>query len=112
MTAADLIETYGDELLPHLDNGGTHKPAASLLCQLLLKGSSNDKRFVIEEVQRTLGIAAERISPLPFLDLLLPYASHKSPKVQPPSNTFLSQYLQSQRCLSALEGLLWTSHRH
>lgn len=95
MTTADLIESFRDELLPHLDIGGATKPASSLLSQLLLKGSSNDKRFVIEEVQRTLAAAAEFISAPMFLDRLVPYAAHKNPKVPlPPKSDHLCRKRQ------------------
>jgi len=81
MAVADIVEAFGDDVLPHLDVGGVGNPGDSLLYQLLLKGSSNDKRFVIEEAKRALALTAGCIAPMPLLDLLLPYAAHKSPKV-------------------------------
>jgi hypothetical protein len=81
MAVADIVEGFGDDILPHLDVGGVGNPAGSLLYQLLLKGSSNDKRFVIEEAKRALTLTADYVGPVSLLDLLLPYAAHKSPKV-------------------------------
>jgi hypothetical protein len=56
MGVVDLYSTYGTALLPLTDVGGQQKPASSLLAQLLLKCSSNDKKFVIEEAQRALQV--------------------------------------------------------
>ena len=56
MAVADLYLSYGDALLPHTDVGGQAKPLTSLLAQVLLKASSNDKKFVIEEAQRALQV--------------------------------------------------------
>ena len=81
MSVADIVQTFGDDVLPYLDMGGAASPTSSILSQLLLKGSSNDKRFVIEETQRALQVTADSVSPLKLLDRLLPYAVHKSPKV-------------------------------
>ena len=76
-----MIRTFQDSILPYLSIGGTQKPATSLLSQLLLKGSSNDKRFVIEEAKAALQAVAQSIAPLSLLPLLLPQVQHKSPKV-------------------------------
>ena len=81
MSVADIVQMFGDDVLPHLDMGGAASPSSSILSQLLLKGSSNDKRFVIEETQRALQVTANSVSPLKLLNRLLPYAVHKSPKV-------------------------------
>ena len=81
MAVADIVEAFRDDMLPHLDVGGVGNPGGSLLYQLLLKGSSNDKRFVIEEAKRALALTAGCVTPVPLLELLLPYAAHKSPKV-------------------------------
>lgn len=56
MAVADVYTTYGDLLLPHTDVGGQLKPTTSLLAQMLLKCSSNDKKFVIEEAQRAMQV--------------------------------------------------------
>ena len=82
MAAADVVRTYKDSIEPYLNLGGPAKPAESLLYQLLLKGSSNDKKFVVEEAKTTLNSIAEGISPMLLLDHTLPYADHKSPKVR------------------------------
>lgn len=81
LTAADLVTGLGNDLLPYLDKGGAAKPAESLLGQLLLKGGSNDKRFVIDEVNRTLSRITQHMNADALMDMLLPYASHKGPKV-------------------------------
>lgn len=81
MSVADVIRTFKEETEPFLNKGGVSKPASSLLYQLLLKGSSNDKRFVVEEAKATLTVMAENITPGVLLQHILPYAEHKSPKV-------------------------------
>lgn len=80
MGAADLVNTFKDAMEPYLNKGGVSKPAASLLHQLLLKASSNDKRFVVDEAKNTLSAMAASI-PSTLLSNVLPYTSHKSPKV-------------------------------
>lgn len=81
MSVADTFEAFADRIEPHLNKGGASKPAASLLYQLLLKGSSSEKRFVFEEARQTLQVMAKSISPTLLVGHLLPYAEHKSPKV-------------------------------
>ena len=81
MSVADIFEVFTDKTEPHLNKGGASKPAASLLYQLLLKGSSSEKRFVFEEARQTLQVMAKSISPTLLVGHLLPYAEHKSPKV-------------------------------
>lgn len=100
MAASDLVESFGSDFLQFIDIGGAAKPAGSLLSQLLLKGSSNDKRFVIDEVQRTLDIAAQILNPALFLERLLPYAAHKSPKV----SCLLSVYFDAVRIIMVNAG--------
>ncbi len=56
MTVTDLYVSFGDTLLPLTDLGGPAKPVNSILAQILLKCSSNDKKFVIEEAQRALQV--------------------------------------------------------
>ena len=87
MCVSDLCRTFGTELLPLLDVGGAAQPLKSLLSQLLTKAGSNDKRFVIEEVQRALQTMADTIEPPRFLARLLPYAAHKNPKVRSLNDT-------------------------
>ena len=69
-------------MIPLLDNGTMTRPANSLLLQLLLKASSNDKRFVLDEVQQTLTVMAKHVDPAACLDRLLVYAAHRNPKVR------------------------------
>ncbi len=82
MCVADLFQVYGSELMPLADIGGSAKPTTSLLAQLLLKASSNDKRFVIEEVLRALTIMTDSVAPVPLLDHVLPYTAHRAAKVR------------------------------
>lgn len=78
----DLIHDLGDALLPSLDGGGMSQPAGSLLCQLLLKASSNDKRFVIEEADRCLRELCGQLSPAELQPLFTPYVQHRNPRVR------------------------------
>ncbi len=82
MCVADLFSVFGNNMEPYLDTGSLTRPANSLLLQLLLKASSNDKRFVIEEVQLSLMTMAKTVDPAASLDRLLPYAAHRNPKVR------------------------------
>jgi hypothetical protein len=82
LAAADLFSGLQDAMLPYMDRGGASSPANSLLAQLLLKGGSNDKRFVIDEVQRALDIMTQHINAAKLMEMLLPYAAHKGPKVR------------------------------
>ena len=78
----DLSQDFGDELLPFVDAGGMGSPTSSLLAQLLLKASSNDKRFVIEEAERCLRELCAHMSACIFHPMLLPYVQHRNPKVR------------------------------
>lgn len=69
-------------MIPLMDTGSMTRPANSLLLQLLLKASSNDKKFVLDEVQQTLTVMAKSVDPAACLDRLLPYAAHRNPKVR------------------------------
>lgn len=82
MCVADLFAVFGNAMVPYMDTGSLTRPANSLLLQLLLKASSNDKRFVIEEVLLSLTTMAKSVDPAACLDRLLPYAAHKNPKVR------------------------------
>lgn len=81
MCVGDLFAAHGSRLLPLVDIGGATQPAKSMLAQLLLKAGSNDKKFVLDEVQRALGVMATSMDPSALLGRLLPYAAHKNPKV-------------------------------
>ena len=81
MCVGDLFGEHGSRLLPLVDTGGATQPAKSMLAQLLLKAGSNDKKFVLDEVQRALGVMASSMDPPALLGRLLPYAAHKNPKV-------------------------------
>lgn len=93
MCVGDLFAAHGSRLLPLLDTGGATQPAKSLLAQLLLKAGSNDKKFVIDEVQRALGVMATSMDAPAVLGRLLPYAAHKNPKV---CSTHLNLVIQGQ----------------
>lgn len=82
MCVADLFSVFGNSMEPYIDMGSLTRPANSLLLQLLLKASSNDKRFVIEEVQQSLRVMAGSVEPAVSLDRLVPYAAHRNPKVR------------------------------
>lgn len=90
MCVADLFAIFGNAMVAHMDTGSLSRPANSLLLQLLLKASSNDKRFVIEEVQLSLTTMAKSVDPAASLDRLLPYAAHKNPKVRAQVATVLA----------------------
>ena len=94
MCVADLFAVYGNAMVPYMDTGSLTRPANSLLLQLLLKASSNDKRFVIEEVQLSLTTMAKSVDPAASLDRLLPYAAHRNPKVRAQVATVLATAAQ------------------
>lgn len=81
LTTTDLVASLPNELMPFLDIGGAARPTESLLGQLLLKGGSNDKRFVIDEVDRALARMTQKLDAEILLEKLLPYSTHKGPKV-------------------------------
>ena len=62
MCICDLVAVAGDEVLPLLDVGGAIAPGTSVLNQLLLKATSNDKRFVVDEATHALETISERVS--------------------------------------------------
>lgn len=98
LTAADLVTGLSNDLLPYLDKGGAAKPAESLLGQLLLKGGSNDKRFVIDEVDRALSRITQHMRAEALIEMLLPYASHKGPKVRhDTSSPFILMYTHQNK---------------
>ena len=78
MTLRDLYLSCPDVMLPLTDIGGPAQPLTSALAQLLLKAASNDKKFVIEEAQRTIITMAEKLPHVEFLALLIPYTEHKN----------------------------------
>eukprot|EP00191_Tetraselmis_sp_GSL018_P024866 CAMPEP_0177625408 /NCGR_PEP_ID=MMETSP0419_2-20121207/30081_1 /TAXON_ID=582737 /ORGANISM="Tetraselmis sp., Strain GSL018" /LENGTH=266 /DNA_ID=CAMNT_0019126347 /DNA_START=107 /DNA_END=903 /DNA_ORIENTATION=- len=79
---SDLFHDLGDGLLPLLDVGGMEQPQTSLLNQVLLKASSNDKRFVIEEAERCLNQLCQQLDPGELRGMLSPYLQHRNPKVR------------------------------
>ena len=82
LCVSDLVTDFGDGILPWLDVGGASQPGTSLLCQLLLKAASKDKKFVIEEAERSLRCICESLSPADLYPLLPPYLKHKNQKVR------------------------------
>ena len=80
LCCTDFFRILRDGILPYLDMGGPQQPQSSLLLQLLLKASSNDKRFVVEEAQRALQVLAESLDPSQLLNRLMPYTAHRNPK--------------------------------
>ena len=82
LCVSDLVTDFGDDILPSLDIGGASKPSTSLLCQLLLKAASKDKKFVIEEAERALRCICESLGPADLYPLLPPYLKHKNQKVR------------------------------
>ena len=101
MCAGDLFAAHGSRVLPLLDTGGSTQPAKSMLAQLLLKSGSNDKKFVIDEVQRALAVMAANMDPPAIMGRLLPYAAHKNPKVCARSNSMSARVL-SQMLMATL----------
>lgn len=90
MCCCNLFECMGDSVLAFIDVGGPAKPTNSLVSQLLLKASSNDKQFVVEETHRTLMAMAQCLSSISVIDLLVPYTKHKSPKVRGKAAIYLT----------------------
>ncbi|KAJ7248110.1 hypothetical protein O6H91_03G125700 [Diphasiastrum complanatum] len=72
MASSDLFKAYADQMLDAFD---------PLLLQLLLK-ASQDKKFVCEEAERALIGMTTWISPNLLLQKLLPYATHRHPRVR------------------------------
>ncbi|KAL2341765.1 hypothetical protein Fmac_009705 [Flemingia macrophylla] len=77
MAAADIFSAFGDKLL----DPSTSDAFDGLLLQLLLK-ASQDKRFVCEEADRALGLMVSSMTPLPLLQKLRVYVSHKNLRVR------------------------------
>eukprot|EP01025_Chloroclados_australasicus_P012000 TRINITY_DN1544_c0_g1_i1.p1 TRINITY_DN1544_c0_g1~~TRINITY_DN1544_c0_g1_i1.p1 ORF type:complete len:594 (-),score=63.29 TRINITY_DN1544_c0_g1_i1:151-1842(-) len=90
----DLISSLEDQFVPFLDTGGTKQPLNSVLATLLMKASANDKKFVTEATQDALNAAATYISPEKLLELILPYTSHRNPKVRGQAAILLYKCLQ------------------
>ena len=91
---SDLFCDLGNSLLPFLDVGGVAQPASSLLGQLLLKASSNDKRFVIDEAERCLRELCGELSPSELHAKMLPYVQHRNPKVRGNAGACVASLLQ------------------
>lgn len=82
MTVRDLYLSASSEMVNHTDGGGLLKPNESVLAQLLLKAASNDKKFVIEEAERSLSTMSEMLPPAQLIQLVSKYTGHKNPKVR------------------------------
>ncbi|KAK7289938.1 hypothetical protein RIF29_03993 [Crotalaria pallida] len=79
MAASDIFNAFGDKLL---DPSTSEEEAFDgLLLQLLLK-ASQDKKFVCEEADRALGLMVGSMTPLPLLQKLRAYVSHKNLRVR------------------------------
>ncbi|XP_014500331.1 TOG array regulator of axonemal microtubules protein 1 isoform X2 [Vigna radiata var. radiata] len=85
MAAADIFNAFGDKLL----DPETSDAVDGLLLQLLLK-ASQDKRFVCEEADRALGSMVSSMTPLPLLQKLRVYVSHKNLRVRAKAAASLS----------------------
>ncbi|KAL5701249.1 hypothetical protein ACHQM5_026608 [Ranunculus cassubicifolius] len=77
MAASDIFKSYGHDLL----ESPTSEAFDQMLLQLLLK-SSQDKRFVCEEADKTLLVMVGSIPPLPLLNKLKAFVSHTNPRVR------------------------------
>jgi hypothetical protein len=82
MTIAELYGNVPGDMIQHTDSGGMNKPGSSLLSQILLKSVSSDKKFVVEEAENCLRQMAMSLDPVLFLNLIIPYASNKNPKIR------------------------------
>jgi len=82
MTITELYGNVPGDMIQHTDSGGLNKPGSSLLSQILLKSVSNDKKFVVEEAENCLTQMAISLDPVLFINLTIPYASHKNPKIR------------------------------
>ncbi|XP_047155683.1 TOG array regulator of axonemal microtubules protein 2 isoform X2 [Vigna umbellata] len=85
MAAADIFNAFGDKLL----DPETSDAFDGLLLQLLLK-ASQDKRFVCEEADRALSSMVSSMTPLPLLQKLRVYVSHKNLRVRAKAAVSLS----------------------
>ncbi|ESW10907.1 hypothetical protein PHAVU_009G248300 [Phaseolus vulgaris] len=85
MAAADIFNASGDKLL----DPETSDAFDGLLLQLLLK-ASQDKKFVCEEADRALGSMVSSMTPLPLLQKLRVYVSHKNPRIRAKAAVSLS----------------------
>jgi hypothetical protein len=74
----DLVQEFGDGLLPHVDGQCMPpKPSESALAQLLLKSVSKDKKFVLEASQKVLDSCAQTLDPVEMSHKLMGYLKHK-----------------------------------
>lgn len=71
------------------------------LLQLLLK-SSQDKRFVCEEADKTLNTMVQSLTPLPLLHNLQKYARHFNPKVRAKAAISISSCVSRMVTISCL----------
>jgi len=83
MCMSDIIHTLGDQVIDLLDVEGLKRPGESILYQLLLKASANDKKFVVDEAKAALVEVATSLGIGPVALLLMPYVKeHKNPKIR------------------------------
>lgn len=95
MCCADIFSNAGDIVFPYIDVGGPVKTTSSLLIQLLLKASSNDKQFVVDEVHRTLVILSTHITPGQISERFEAYIKHRSPKIRGKAILYLARTVES-----------------
>jgi hypothetical protein len=78
ITCRDLFTYVPDTYMKeYLDNSST-----DVLNQLLVKAGSMDKRFVVEEAVRALDAMATSLTGADVMSAILPYLSHKNPKIR------------------------------
>ncbi|CAG9459977.1 unnamed protein product [Pedinophyceae sp. YPF-701] len=61
MCAGDFFDAFEDEVAGEVDKGGVARPAESIVHQLLIKATSNDKKFVSEEAKAALAELARTL---------------------------------------------------
>jgi len=77
LCVADLLKTFGDSFIPHMEAGGV-----SSLLLVLMKKASQDKRFVVDEARKTLLVMVEMWTAEDTLRVMNPHIAHKSPKIR------------------------------
>ena len=87
MCIADLLNGFGDALLPLLDVGGLKEPATSLLGQLLLKASVGNN-FLIEEGTRCLQVRVHHMHTDRAPSLQVVHVAPLSAFPMPPQNIY------------------------
>lgn len=77
ITCRDLFTYVPDTYMKaYLEN------SADVLNQLMIKAASMDKRFVVEEAVRALDAMATALTGADVMSAILPYLSHKNPKIR------------------------------